>query len=137
MSEAKKPTCTFTGRVVEIGHTQKLGKDETRPFYKRTIKVDDAEEGAKYHNPVTFEITGDKCNWLDKFAVGQNVEIDFFPRGRDWKDPKTGKVLNFVSLNIGYIKDASAGDTFAGAVAEPQTADAQGIGEGDDGDYPF
>lgn len=136
MSEGNKHTCTFTGRVVEIGQTQKMGKNPDKPFYKRTIKVDDADEGSKWPNPVTFEITGDKCCWLDKFAVGQSVEIDFFPRGRDWKDPKTGNVRNFVSLHIGYIKEASAGgDTFA--EAEEPANETQGIDDADLNDMPF
>lgn len=98
--------CTFTGRVVSVGATETLGKNPDKQFYKREIVVDDAEPGSKWANPVVFEQTGDKCKYLDQYKPGDEVEIDFFPNGREWKDPKSGKVRHFVSLRIGYIKKA-------------------------------
>lgn len=104
MSEGNKPTCTFTGRVVEIGQTQKLGKDESRPFYKRTIKVDDAEAGSKWPNPVTFELTGDKCSWLDKFSVGQYVEIDFSRVAAIGLTPRRSRCATLSACTLGTLR---------------------------------
>ena len=47
--------CTFVGRVVKVCATEKLGKDPSKPFYKRQIIVDDSEAGSKYANEVAFE----------------------------------------------------------------------------------
>jgi len=118
-----KPNCTFVGRVVSVGETQTLGKNPAKPFYKREIVVDDAEPGAKYPNEVAFESTGDKCKFLDQYKPGDYVEIDFFPNGRAWTDPKTQAVRHFISLRIGFIKKLTQGgeatDTFAEAEGQP------------------
>ena len=116
--------CTFVGRVVKVCATEKLGRDPSKPFYKRQIIVDDSEAGSKYANEVPFEYHGDKCKFLDQFKEGDEVEIDFFPNGRRWKNPKTNTEQWFGSLVIGYIKKAGAEDEPAGeAEAEPESVD--------------
>lgn len=115
--------CTFTGRVVFVGKTEALGKTEKK-FYKRQIIVDDSEAGSKYANEVPFEYHGDKCKFLDQFKEGDEVEIDFFPNGRRWKNPKTNTDQWFCSLVIGYIKKAGAEDAPAAeAEAAPESVD--------------
>ena len=115
--------CTFVGRVVKVCATEKLGKDPSKPFYKRQIIVDDSEAGSKYANEVPFEYHGDKCKYLDQFKEGDEVEIDFFPNGRRWKNPKTNTDQWFCSLVIGYIKKAGAEDATAEAEAAPESVD--------------
>lgn len=115
--------CTFVGRVVKVCATEKLGKDPSKPFYKRQIIVDDSEAGSKYANEVAFEYHGDKCKYLDQFKEGDEVEIDFFPNGRRWKNPKTNTDQWFCSLVIGYIKKAGAEDAPAEAEAAPESVD--------------
>ena len=34
----------FTGRVVAVGKTERMGRDPSKPFLKRTLVVDDADE---------------------------------------------------------------------------------------------
>lgn len=102
--------CKFVGRVVYVGPTEELGKTEKK-FYKRQIIVDDAEVGAKWPNEVAFESTGDKCQYLDGYKEGDVVTIEFYPCGRRWKNPKTGKDSWFTSNRIGFIsKGEDAGD---------------------------
>ena len=115
--------CTFVGRVVKVCATEKLGKDPSKPFYKRQIIVDDSEAGSKYANEVVFEYHGDKCKYLDQFKEGDEVEIDFFPNGRRWKNPKTNTDQWFCSLVIGYIKKAGAEDTPDEDEAAPVSVD--------------
>ena len=114
--------CTFVGRVVKICATEKLGRDPSKPFYKRQIIVDDSEAGSKYANEVPFEYHGDKCKFLDQFKEGDEVEIDFFPNGRRWKNPKTNTDQWFCSLVIGYIKKAGE-DAPAEAEDAPESVD--------------
>ena len=115
--------CTFVGRVVKVCATEKLGKDPSKPFYKRQIIVDDSEAGSKYANEVAFEYHGDKCKYLDQFKEGDEVEIDFFPNGRRWKNPKTNTEQWFCSLVIGYIKKAGAEDAPAEAEDAQESVD--------------
>ena len=69
MSDSK---CVFVGRVVTVEKTETLGKPE-RPFIKRVIVVDDADINDKYPNPVPFEATGDKCQYLDQYKA--DIEV--------------------------------------------------------------
>lgn len=118
--------CTFSGRVVHVGETEKLGKGD-KPFYKRIIVVDDAEVGADRPNEVPFEYTGEKCKYLDHYKVGDVVDVDFFPSGRRWKDPKTGTVKWFGSFRIGYIKKVSEGGGSDGGQDSPDEPPSGGI----------
>ena len=123
--------CTFVGRVVKVCATEKLGKDPSKPFYKRQIIVDDSEAGSKSANEVALEYHGDKCKYLDQFKEGDEVEIDFFPNGRRWKNPKTNTDQWFCSLVIGYIKKAGAEDAPADEAEDaPESVD-------DVSDMPF
>ena len=97
----------FTGRVVAVGQTERLGKDPSKPFLKRTLVVDDADEGAKYPNPVPFEATGDKCRDLDACRVGATVEVAFFLNGREWRD-RQGQVRWFGSNRIVEVSAGAA-----------------------------
>ena len=119
----------FTGRVVAVGKMERLGRDPSKPFYKRTLVLDDAEEGAKYPNPVPFEATGDKCRDLDACRVGATVEVAFFLNGREWKD-KQGQVRWFGSNRI---VEVSAGEDIPEIpMSEPDEPTAD-----DAGDMPF
>lgn len=125
---------TFIGRVVEVGKTETLGKNPAKPFYKRTIIVDDAEEGAKYPNPVPFETSGDKCKFFDGIEVGDVVTIEFYPNGRAWNDPKTGKTRYFGSNHVTFIKQGAVED----AGGDAGSAEAGGDAEAADvDDIPF
>lgn len=133
MSESK---CVFVGRVVTVEKTETLGKPE-RPFRKRVIVVDDAEVGAKWPNPVPFEATGDKCDYLDQYKAGDEVRIEFYPNGRAWEDPKTRKTRYFSSNRIGFIKKTDGED---GAEPVPVDDGGDGVNDGvvgDDSDMLF
>jgi hypothetical protein len=125
--------CTFRGKVIAVGETENVSKNPDKPFYKRQIVVDDSGEGAKFTNPVPFESTGDKCQYLDRYKVGDEVEITFYPNGRAWIDPKTQKPRYFTSNRIGYIALASEVATDGGGNADS----AGGAAEQDDDDMPF
>lgn len=133
MSDSK---CVFVGRVVTVEKTETLGKNPSKPFYKRVIVVDDADIGAKYPNPVPFEATGDKCGYLDQYKEGDEVRIEFYPNGRAWEDPKTRKTRYFSSNRIGFIKKTDGADE-----AEPEPVsdggDGVAVDAGDVDDMPF
>lgn len=131
MSENKN---RYTGRVIEVGQTENVSKNAAKPFYKRCIVVDDTEIGAKYPNPVSFEATGDKCEYLDKYKVGDIVTVEFYLNGRAWEDPKTKKTRYFTANRIGYISLASEAEAEGGdAGAADATADGGDVAD----DMPF
>ncbi|MBQ1428731.1 MAG: DUF3127 domain-containing protein [Kiritimatiellae bacterium] len=119
----------FAGRVVAVGKTERMGRDPSKPFLKRTLVVDDADEGDKYPNPVPFEATGERCAKLDGVKPGAKVEVTFRAKGREWRDP-SGNVRHFGSNWIVDVAVKSAGadvpevpDVPESAVA-PSEADA-------------
>lgn len=97
----------FAGRVVAVGKTERMGKDPSRPFTKRTLVVDDAGPNDKYPNPVPFEATGDRCGVLDSIRVGSTVEVAFRLNGREWKD-KQGQTRWFGANRLVEVKAADA-----------------------------
>jgi hypothetical protein len=65
-------------------------------FRKREVVVTD--NSSQYPQHITFQFTNDKCDLLNSFKPGEEVEVGFFLRGREWNDPKTNQVKFFNSL---------------------------------------
>ena len=122
--------CKFVGRVVYVGPTEELGKTEKK-FYKRTIVVTDSDPSEKRQNTVPFENFGEKCKYLDGYKAGDVVTVEYYPNGRSWKDPKTGKMRFFASFSIAYIKKGSEE-----AALSPEDA-AESVSSEVDDDMPF
>jgi hypothetical protein len=82
---------------------------------------------------VLFQLTGDRCEQLDEFEVGDDVSVEFSLRGREWKSPR-GEIKFFNSLDVWTItKSGQAGgsDPFGGE--QPPLPD----GPPPDDDPPF
>lgn len=102
---------SYTGKIVHIGEAVNVGK--TKPFFKRTVIVDDSED-ERYPNPVPFEFTKGHTSIPDAFAVGDEVCVSYSLHGRKWTD-KGGTDRYFLS--------ATAFEMKAMSVAEPPTPD--------------
>ena len=81
------------GKILEIFQTNQI--KET--FKKREFVVEYAEN-PNYPQILKFEMINDNCTMLDSYRKGDDVEIDFDLRGREWTNPQGNKVY-FVSLN--------------------------------------
>jgi hypothetical protein len=113
------------GRIHALFEEQEVGKNR---FKKRSFVVEMADN-PRYPQYVEFEVTGDRCSMLDDFQVGDEVQIDFQLRGREWTSPR-GDVKYFNSLNVWTVEKAGAsGD-------EPPPSDFDGPPPSDD-DIPF
>jgi len=66
-------------------------------FSKREFVVTDMSE-AQYPQDIMLEFTQDKVSLLDNFGIGQEVEVSFNLRGREWTSPQ-GDVKYFNTLN--------------------------------------
>ena len=65
-------------------------------FRKREFVVE-YSSNPDYPQPLQFEMVQDRCEFLDSFQEGQEVEVHFDLRGREWTNPQ-GQVKYFNSL---------------------------------------
>ena len=91
----------FPGMGMEISgklHVVNDAQQITERFRKREFVLELAEN-PKYPQFVIFQLTGDRCENLDGFKVGDEVRVEFSLRGREWTSPK-GEVKFFNSLDV-------------------------------------
>ena len=90
-----------SGKIYKVDETKQI----TERFRKREFVVE-IEDG-RYPQTVLFQLTGDRCEMLDGFAVGDEVKLDFNLRGREWTSPK-GEVKFFNSLDVYRLEKQGA-----------------------------
>jgi len=73
-------------------------------FQKRDFVIEFADNPA-YPQMVSFQLTQDRCPELDKFNVGDNLEVTFNLRGREWRTPD-GEIKYFNTLEAWRIAKA-------------------------------
>lgn len=124
-----------------------LEKYETATFgasgFKKREFVVEYSENPQYPEFIKFELIQDKCEQLDGFNIGQELNIAFNLKGRKWTNPK-GEVVYFNSLQawrISAANDVSAAPVQGQSEAsdanltEPEWLNADNSGEADD--LPF
>ena len=89
------------GKLYAIFDTKQI----TERFRKRELVVELAGN-ERYPQYVLFQLTGDRCEQLDEFRIGDEVRLDFSLRGREWKSPQ-GEVKYFNSLDVWTIEHAN------------------------------
>ena len=114
-----------TGRIHAIFEAQQV----TERFRKREFVLE-LGDNPRYPQYVLFQLTGDRCERIDDFAVGDPVQVEFSLRGREWKSPK-GEMKYFNSLDVWSVDRAGAG-----AEEAPPEALFDAPPPGDD-DIPF
>ena len=70
-------------------------------FRKREFVLEYASN-PDYPQPIQLELVQDRCELLDEFQEGQEVEVHFDLRGREWTSPQ-GQVKYFNSLQAWRI----------------------------------
>lgn len=77
-------------------------------FTKREFVLHIAD--GRFPQHVQFQLTGERVGNIDAYKVGDEVEVEFNLRGREWTSPK-GEVRFFNSLDVWTIDrvGASAG----------------------------
>jgi hypothetical protein len=83
--------------VKSVGQTISVSEK----FSKRELVVEIPDD--KYPQVVQFEATQDKCGLLDSIGSGQQVEITFALRGREWTNA-SGETKVFNTLNLVRIE---------------------------------
>ena len=98
-----------TGKLHVVYETKQISDR----FSKREFVVELADN-PRYPQLVMFQLTGERCSQLDGFGVGDEVEIDFSLRGREWRSPK-GETKYFNSLDVWTIERVGGGGHGGGA----------------------
>jgi hypothetical protein len=111
------------GAIKMIGDTVKVSEK----FSKRDVVITDAS--TTYPQDIQFQFVQDKCDALNGLSVGQQIEISFNLKGREWTSP-TGDVKYFNTLEGWRV------DVVGGSSASPSSAPAALPAKGDD-DLPF
>lgn len=118
---------SLKGTIKVIGTTQQVSDS----FKKRQLVIEDSS--GQYAQTIEFQAVQDRCELLDKFKVGEEVEVSWFLRGREYTSPKDGSVRFFNSLDVWKIDYAGKhADSIQGAKHQAETF----VAEGDD-DLPF
>ena len=92
-----------TGRI----HAVFDAKQVTERFRKREFVLE-LDDNPRYPQSVLFQLTGDRCEGLDGFSVGDAVRVEFSLRGREWKSPQ-GEMKYFNSLDVWTLEKMGAG----------------------------
>ena len=87
------------GTIKSVGSEQIVSEK----FKKREIVLD-VQDG-KYSQFIKLEFVQGNCAFLDGFASGENVEISFSVKGREWVD-RNGQAQYFNTLQGFSIKRA-------------------------------
>lgn len=98
-----------TGTITKIKETQTFGASG---FRKRELILTTADQ---YPQPLLIEFVQDKTELLDKFKIGDSVDVSINLRGREWIDPK-GEAVYFNSIQ-GWKIDAVLDTANDGAAA--------------------
>lgn len=89
-------------------------------FKKRDFAVEFIDNPL-YPQFVSFQLIQDRCAEIDKFKIGDKIEVTFNLRGREWTSPE-GEKKYFNTLEAWRIQAASAEGT-----PEPATAGKQPV----------
>jgi hypothetical protein len=120
------------GTIKVIGETIQV----TEKFSKRDLVITDQ---SMYPQDISFQLSQDKCSMLDAFQNGNQVEVSFNLRGREWANPTTGEVKYFNTLDAWRIEQTSFDRTNHEAEKEvnhPSNPAQESTTEEDD-DLPF
>lgn len=83
MSEFK-----IQGKIVQIYETQTIGASS---FRKREFVLMYAENPT-YPEYIKLEVVQDKCDMMNDFNVGQDVDVNYNLKGRKWTNPQGEEV---------------------------------------------
>ena len=122
------------GRILEIADTQKISDR----FQKREFVIEYADN-PQYPEFVQFEMIQDKCNLLDSYKVGDEIEVYFNLKGRKWTNPQ-GQVKYFNSLQAWKLENAGQGQAQGSAPVDSGDLDKMeepGWISEDEQDLPF
>lgn len=121
----------FIGTVRSVGALQTF----VSGFSKRELVVEEDRAG-NWPNVVAFSFKKDNATKLDGMSPGTRVKVGFVVDGREWTDPKTGKVRYFSDLTALRLERLDETVPVPEA-AVPGEVPVDGVDLGDNGKLPF
>jgi len=123
------------GKIVKIFDTeQKSASFTAREF---VIEVADGQ----YPQMVKFQLVQDKCNLVDDYNEGDEIEVDFDLRGREWNDKyfTNLQAWRITRSGEGGGASGSSGSQAASSSSQPAAAKKESSNMNDDfdQDIPF
>lgn len=107
-----------------------VAQQVSEKFKKRDFVLTD--NSSQYPQHISFQLTQDKTNLIDNYAVGAEIKVHFNLRGREWTSPQ-GEIKYFNTLEAwrieggaGAAAGASASSNKMENVSETFTAAAEG-----------
>lgn len=101
-------------------HLKFDAKQITDRFRKREFVVEYADN-PQYPQKILMQLTNDRCALLDNFNPGDEMEMHFDIRGREWQSPQ-GETKYFNSLEVWRINPAQESAGAATLGPGPQSA---------------
>lgn len=92
----------ITGTLHVKGDTKQV----TQKFKKRDLVLETLDNPTYPQYPL-LQLSQDKCSLLDEFSVGDNIQVHFNVRGREWTSPQ-GEVKYFTTLDVWKIDRVGA-----------------------------
>lgn len=103
-------------------------ESKTDTFQAREFVVETQEN---YPQLIKFQLTQDKCSLIDSYSEGEEINVHFDLRGREWNEKY------FTNLQAWKLDKVSADDSEAAAASSSDMpVDGFSIEE-DDNDLPF
>ena len=89
----------ITGVLTAIFDTQQVSER----FSKREFVLG---TGGDYPQSILFQLTGNRIDLIDSYTEGQEIEVSFNLRGREWFNPSKGVNQYFNTLDAWKIQPA-------------------------------
>ncbi len=118
------------GTIKVIKDTQQVSDK----FSKREMIVTTPDD--KYPQDIMLELQQDQTSLLDAFMEGQEAEVSFDIRGREWTSP-TGDVNYFNTLKAFRVEAIGAAPAKPKPVKVVAEVFAEATTEAEDDDLPF
>ncbi len=130
--------------MFKLSGTLKVKNDTVQvseKFSKREFVLTDAS--SMYPQDILFQLTQDKCALIDAANIGDQIEVSFNLRGREWTSP-AGEVKYFNTLEAWRIEKMGAGAASGMPQSGPSAMNLDPIpsnpastAASDDDDLPF
>lgn len=112
---------TLKGKLIVKGDEQQISEK----FKKREFVVQD--DSSQYPQVISFQLVQDKCSLLEAYNEGDEINVSFNLRGREWVSPKDGVTKYFNSLEAWKIEGGASAPTKASIPAAANVDDADDL----------
>jgi hypothetical protein len=126
----------ISGTVRVVNNTVQVSEK----FSKREFVITD--NSGPYEQHISFQATQDKCALLDTVSMGDQVEVSFNLRGREWTSPQ-GEIKYFNTLEawriekVGQAQGMPQGGPTAMSLDPLPSSVAPSLSSDEEDDLPF